>query len=150
MSLGEKLEQDYITAYKARDAVTLSVLRLLKTALKNHQVEHMKAPDDAAILDIISRQCKQRQDSIDQFTAANRHDLADKEAAELLVLRSYMPAQLSAEELLLTIDRLIAETGASSMKDMGRVMQALTAAHKGQFDGKAASEAVKAALHILS
>ena len=150
MSLGEKLDQDYIIAYKAKDAVTLSVLRLLKTAIKNHQVEHLKVPDDAAILDIIARQCKQRQDSFDQFTAANRHDLAEKEAAELVVLRAYMPKQLSAEELLALVDRLVAETGAASMKDMGKVMQALATGYKGQFDGKAASETVKAALQKLS
>lgn len=150
MSLAEQLESDYIVAYKAKDTVRLGVLRMLKTAIKNYQVEHLKAPDESAIMDIIMRQCKQRQDSIEQFTAANRKELADKEASELEVLRSYMPTPLSHDELLAIISNLITKIGASSMKDMGKVMQALTAEYKGRFDGQAASNAVKSALQTLS
>ena len=150
MSLLTSLEQDYITAYKAKDTVRLSVLRLLKTALKNFQVEHLRAPNESDALDIIARQCKQRQDSIDQFGAAGRQELVDKESAEMRVLLSYMPARFSDEELAAAIGDAISEVKAAGMKDMGRVMQALTAAHKGRFDGKAASEAVKAALQALA
>lgn len=149
MSLSEQIERDYIVAYKAKDAVRLSVLRMLKTSLKNYQVEHLKAPDDAAILDVIAKQCKQRQDSIEQYTNAQRPELAEKEAAELEVLRSYMPTPLTVEELQEVIATLIKETGAASPKDMGKIMQGLNAGYKGRFDGKAASDAVKAALQAL-
>ena len=149
MSLIDKLEEDYIIAYKAKDAIRLSVLRLLKTALKNFQVEHLRPPVDNDVLDIIVRQCKQRQDSIDQFTAASRPELADKEAAEMAVLLGYMPARLSDEELAAAIIEAITSANAAGPKDMGKVMQLLTASHKGRFDGKAASEAVKAALQAL-
>ena len=149
MSLSLKIEQDYITAYKAKDAVRLGVLRLLKTALKNFQVEHLRTPTDADIFDVIARQCKQRQDSIEQFTAAGRPELAEKEAAEMVVLREYLPTPLSPEELAAAVAQAIAESAATGPRDMGKVMQALTASHKGRFDGKAASEAVKAALGKL-
>lgn len=150
MSLNTQLEQDYITAYKARDTVRLNVLRLLKTAIKNFQVEHLRPPTEGDTLDIIARQCKQRQDSIEQFTAAGRQELADKESAEMRVLLSYMPARFSDEELAAVIAETVSAVNAAGMKDMGRVMQALTAAHKGRFDGKTASEAVKAALQALA
>jgi uncharacterized protein YqeY len=146
MSLTEQLEQDYVVAYKAKDSVRLTVLRLLKTALKNFQVQHLRAPSDDDVLDIIAKQCKQRQDSIDQYKAANRPELADKEAAEMAVLQSYMPPRLQGEELAAAVREAVASVNAVGIKDMGRVMQALMAAHKGRVDGKAASEAVKAAL----
>ena len=146
MSLLARLEQEYIAAYKAKDTVRLNVLRLLKTALKHFQVERLHPPTDDDVLDIIARQCKQRQDSIDQFRAAGRPELVEKESAEMRILLSYMPAPFSDEELASAIADAIAAVQAAGMKDMGRVMQALTAAHKGRFDGKTASEAVKAAL----
>ena len=146
MSLIARLEQDYLTAYKAKDAVKLGVLRLLKTALKNFQVEHRREPSDDDVLDVISRQCKQRQDSIEQYTAASRPELAEKEAAEMEVLCSYMPPKLSEAELAAVVAALVAEVQASGTKDMGRVMQALAAGYKGRYDGKAASDAVRAAL----
>lgn len=150
MSLIARMEQEYIVAYKAKDTVRLSVLRLLKTALKNFQVEHLRQPTDDDALDIIGRQCKQRQDSIDQFKAAGRQELVDKESAEMAVLLSYMPARFSEAELAAAIAEAIKNVNAAGIKDMGKVMQALTAAHKGRFDGKAASEAVKAALQALA
>ncbi len=150
MSLSEQLERDYITAYKAKDSVTLGVLRLLKTALKNFQVEHLRPPVDGDIFDIITKQCKQRQDSIEQFSAVGRHELAEKEAAEMAVLRSYMPPALTAEELQAAIAAAITATGATGLKDRGRVMQSLMAEYKGRFDGKAASDAVQGALQQLA
>jgi len=149
MSLIARLEQDYLTAYKAKDTVKLGVLRLLKTALKNFQVEHLRAPADDDVLDVISRQCKQRQDSIEQYTAASRPELAAKEAAEMEILCSYMPPKLSEAELVEVVAALVTEVQAVGVKDMGKVMQALSAGYKGRYDGKAASDAVRAALQKL-
>ena len=145
-TLFEQIEKDYILAYKAKDSVRLTVLRLLKTAVKNRLVE-LKRPGgslaDEEMLDIIIKEGKQRQDSIDQFTAAGRTDLADKEAAELVILKEYLPKPLSAEELAALIDATVAEVGATSPKDMGKVISAIMAGYKGRVDGKALSEAVK-------
>ena len=149
MPLLEQLEKDFITAYKAKDAVRLGVIRFLKTALTNYKVEHLKEADEAALLDIIAKQCKQRLDSIEQYTKAMRPELAAKEEAELQVLKGYLPEPLSAEALAGAIVAAVKEIGATSIKDMGKVMQALNAAHKGRFDGKTASDAVKAHLSSL-
>ena len=147
MSLLEQIESDYITAYKAKDAVRLSVLRLLKTALKNLQVERSRAPiTDADALDVVVKQVKQRKDSIEQYRNARREDLAAKEEAEMLVLESYLPAKIDGAALKELVAGIIAETGAAGPKDMGKVMQALNAGHKGSFDGKEAGELVKAML----
>ena len=127
----------------------LTVLRLLKTAVKNKLVDLCRPGgtlDDGEMMDLIIKEGKQRQDSIEQYTAAGRSDLADKEAAELVVLQSYLPKPLSEEELTAVIDAAIAETGAASPRDMGKVISAVMAAHKGRVDGKVLSAAVKARL----
>ncbi len=149
MSLSARLEQDYITAYKAKDAVRLGVLRLLKTALKNFQVQHLRVPEDGDVFDLIAKQCKQRKESIDQFSAAGRMDLADKERAELEVLQGYMPEPLEGDALTAAVREAVTESGAVGPKDMGKVMQILTAKYKGRYDGKAASETVKSVLAAL-
>ncbi len=149
MNLVKLIETDYIAAYKAKDNLTLNVLRLLKTAMKNFQVEHKKEPDDADVLDLLSKQYKQRQDSIAQFTHANRLDLAEKENAELSVLQRYMPVQLQGEKLEAAVKKAIFACGASSARDMGKVMQILLVEYKGQIDGKVASEMVKKALQEM-
>lgn len=149
MSLFEQIEKDYIQAYKAKDSVRLTVLRLLKTAVKNKLVDLCRPGgtlDDGEMMDLIIKEGKQRQDSIEQYTAAGRSDLADKEAAELVVLQSYLPKPLTEEELTAVIDAAIAETGAASPRDMGKVISAVMAAHKGRVDGKVLSAAVKARL----
>lgn len=146
MSLSEQIEKEYIQAYKAKDSVRLAVLRLLKTAAKNRLVEFKRpggALSDAEMLDVIIKEGKQRQDSIEQYTAANRADLADKEAAELKILQEYLPKALSREELAEIIETTITELQAAAPKDMGRVISAIMAAHKGRVDGKILSEAVK-------
>lgn len=146
MSLSEQIEKEYIQAYKAKDSVRLAVLRLLKTAAKNRLVEFKRpggALSDAEMLDVIIKEGKQRQDSIEQYTAANRADLADKEAAELKILQEYLPKALSREELVEIIETTITELQAAAPKDMGRVISAIMAAHKGRVDGKILSEAVK-------
>ena len=146
MSLTTRIEQDYIAAYKAKDALRLGVLRLLKTAAKNLQVELMRPVTDEELATVIQKQAKQRQDSIEQYTSAGRQDLADKEAAELAVIQSYLPKPLTEEELTALIDATIAEVGATSPREMGKVISAIMATHKGRVDGKALSAAVKARL----
>jgi uncharacterized protein YqeY len=149
MNLSARIEQDYIAVYKAKDGLRLSVLRLVKTAAKNMLVE-LKRPggelSDAELCAVLVKQAKQRQDSIEQFRAASRHDLADKEEAELRVLQDYLPKPLSQEELETAVSAAIAETGASSPKDMGRVMQMLTTEYAGRVDGKNLSGLVRARL----
>lgn len=149
MSLTARIEQDYIVAYKAKDALRLGVLRLLKTAAKNLQVELLRPITDEELATVIQKQAKQRQDSIEQFTAANRVDLADKEAAELTILKDYLPEQLSPEELDAAVVAAAAEvaaTGATGMAGMGKIIQAIMGQYKGRVDGKAVSAAVKAHL----
>jgi uncharacterized protein YqeY len=149
MNLSARLGQDYITAYKSKDSLRLSVLRLLKTAAKNMLVE-FKRPggelSDGELCAVLVKQAKQRQDSIEQFRAASRHDLADKEEAELRILQEYLPKPLSQEELDAAISAALTETGASSPKDMGRVMQKLTTEYAGRVDGKSLSNLVRARL----
>ena len=125
MSLTTRIEQDYIAAYKAKDALRLGVLRLLKTAAKNLQVELMRPVTDEELASVVQKQAKQRQDSIEQFTAANRPDLAEKEAAELSILKNYLPEPLSEEELAAAIDAAIAALGVTNMSGMGKVIQSV-------------------------
>ncbi|WP_297219492.1 GatB/YqeY domain-containing protein [uncultured Desulfovibrio sp.] len=149
MSLFEQIDKDYVQAYKAKDAVRVGVLRLLKTAVKNRLVD-LRRPggtlSDEEMLDVIIKEGKQRQDSIEQYTAAGRTDLADKEAAELAIIQDYLPKALSPEELSQLIDTTISAVGATTPRDMGKVISAIMATHKGRVDGKALSEAVKARL----
>lgn len=146
MSIKGRIESDYIAAYKAKDTVRLAVLRHLKTAIKNREVEQLRPVSDDDCLELIARQIKQRKESIDQYAKHGRADLAEVEQAELGVLVDYMPQPLTDEELAQAIETLIHETGAAGPKDMGKVMQALTAAFKGRYDGKKASDAVRARL----
>ena len=149
MSLFEQIDKDYVQAYKAKDAVRVGVLRLLKTAVKNRLVD-LRRPggtlSDEEMLDVIIKEGKQRQDSIEQYTAVGRTDLADKEAAELAIIQDYLPKALSPEELSQLIDTTISAVGATTPRDMGKVISAIMATHKGRVDGKALSEAVKARL----
>lgn len=143
MSLANQIAQDYLAAYKAHDAVRISVLRLLKTAMTNRLVE-LKQPggtlDDAAMLDLILKQAKQRKDSIEQYAQANRSDLAEKEAAELAILQEYLPQELSAAELAAAVDEAIALAGQQAKP--GPVMGMLMKKYKGRIDAGAASEAI--------
>ncbi len=146
MSLQKTIESDYIKAYKAKDEVKVAALRMLKAALKNRQVELLRELTDGDVIEIVGRQAKQRKESIEQFDAAGRMDLSSREREELIILEAYLPAQMSDEELAAAIEAAVAEVQASSMKDMGAVMKALMAAHKGRFDGAKASAAVRARL----
>jgi hypothetical protein len=121
-------------------------LRHLKTAAKNRGVEVLRSLTDDDYLELLSRQIKQRRESIEQYEKHGRAELASIEAAELKVLLDYMPAPLTDAELAHAIDTLATQTGAQGPKDMGKVMQALALACKGRYDGKKASEAVRARL----
>lgn len=149
MSLSEQIEKEYVQAYKAKDAVRLSVLRLVKTAVKNRMVE-LRRPDgalsDDELLDVVLKEAKQRQDSIEQYTAAKRAELADRESAELAILKEYLPQQLNREAIDSLVETAVAELQAVSPKDTGRVMSAIMALYKGRVDGKTLAEAVKARL----
>lgn len=146
MNLQEQIEKDFVAAYKAKEEVRVAVLRMLKTAIKNRQVELLRPLSDEEILEVIARQVKQRQESFEQFSQAGRQEMADREAAEMVELKGYMPTQLTPEETVAAVEAAIAETGASSPKEMGKVMQALMARHKGRIDGKAVNEIVRAKL----
>ena len=146
MSLTTRIEQDYIAAYKAKDALRLGVLRLLKTAAKNLQVELMRPVTDDELAGVIQKQANQRQDSIEHFTAANRLDLGGKEAAELAILKDYLPEPLSEEELKTAVEEAVARLGVTNMSGMGKVIQSVMGDYKGRVDGKAVSAAVKARL----
>ena len=146
MSLIERVEKDYVTAYKNKDALRLSVLRHLKTAAKNLQVQLMRPVTEEEFLDVVMKQAKQRQDAMEQFRSGKRPDLADKEAAEYAVLKEYMPKALSAEEIEALVREAVEAVGAREVRDMGRVMNHIMAAHKGRVDGKELSAAVRAAL----
>ncbi|WP_027178044.1 GatB/YqeY domain-containing protein [Maridesulfovibrio bastinii] len=146
MTLLEQIEKDYIVAYKAKDDVKKAVLRHLKTAVKNQMVEVGRELNDDEVLELVAKQIKQRKDSIEQYTSAGRQDLAETEAVEVEALQDYMPPELTPEELGAAVDKAIADVGASSMQDMGKVMQAIMQAYKGQVDGKALSGLVRSRL----
>lgn len=147
MSLEKTLGADIVTAMKARDQTRLTALRMLKTALTNKSIEKGRALDPGEELQVVSTLVKQRKDSIEQFTRGGRQDLADKEQAEIAVLNAYLPAAASEEEIAAAVGAAIAETGATSAKDIGKVMKAAMAALAGKtVDGKKVNEAVRARL----
>jgi uncharacterized protein YqeY len=147
MALEQTLGADIVSAMKAKDQTRLTALRMLKTALTNKSIEKGRALDEAEELQVVSTLVKQRRDSIEQSTKGGRQDLADKEQAEIGVLTGYLPAAASDEDVAAAVSAAIAETGATSAKDMGKVMKAAMAALAGKsVDGKKVSEAVKARL----
>ena len=147
MSLEAKLTTDIGIAMKAKDATRLTALRMLKAALMNKSIEKARALEATEELQVVSTLVKQRRDSIEQFTAGGRADLADKERAEIGVLEAYLPAAVSGEELERVVAAAVAETGASGPKDMGKVMKAVMSALSGQtVDGKKVNELVRAKL----
>jgi uncharacterized protein YqeY len=134
-------------AMRKHDPARLSALRMLKAALMNREVERGRALDDAESLQVVASLVKQRKDSIEQFTNGGRQDLADKEAAEIVVLEAYLPAAADPATIERAVSEAVQETGAASSKDMGRVMKAAMAKLAGQtVDGKAVNELVRAKL----
>jgi len=144
MSMNDRVGADITAAMKARDTARLSALRMLKAAVMNKGVEKGRDLDDAEVLQVIASLVKQRRDSIEQFSKAGRTDLVDKETGELNVLQAYLPAGATPEEINAAVAEAIAETGASSPKDMGKVMKAVMPKLAGKnADGKAVNEAVR-------
>jgi uncharacterized protein YqeY len=144
MTLMEQVNKAITEAMKARDQGRLVPLRMLKTALTNREVERGQALTPAEELQVLGSLVKQRRDSIEQFVRGGRQDLADKEAAEIVVLQAYLPPALGEEELVRLVREVLAETGATSVKDLGRVMKAVMArVPAGAADGKVVNEIVR-------
>lgn len=146
MTFKEKIEQGMVAAAKTKDRATLSALRLIKTALHNREIDLKRELSEAEFIQVLSTMVKQRKDSIEQFAKGGRADLVEKEESELKVIQSFMPAQMSEEDVNREIRQAIAETGAVSVKDMGKVMKVLMPKLTGKADGKAVGDKVKAAL----
>jgi len=146
MSIPEQIQSDLTAAMRARDELRLSTLRMVKTAFKNEEVEKRAPLDDKEALAVLSTLIKQRKDSIEQFTRGGRQELAEKEAAEIRIIESYMPRAAREEEIVSTVRAAIAEMGSPTLKDMGTVMKnamARFAASGSRVDGKQVSEIVK-------
>src|SRR5690348_9156512 len=146
MSLLEQIQKDLTDAMKARDEQRLSTLRMVKTALKNREIEKMAALDDKEAQQVLSTLIKQRKDSVEQFTKGGRQELADKEAAEIRLIETYLPKAAGEEEIVAGVKAVIAEMGSPTMKEMGQVMKNAMArfAEAGmRVDGKQVSEVVK-------
>ena len=146
MRLKDRITGDMKTAMRAKDAARLLTIRGLLAACKQREVDERIELDDAAVIAIVDKLVKQRKDSITQFTAGNRADLADKESAELLVLESYLPQRLSADEVSAEVHGVVTELGASGPGDMGKVMAAVKARLAGKADMALVSAVVKKAL----
>ena len=146
MPLKESVQDDVKNAMRARDKARLGVLRLLMAAIKQKEVDDRIELDDADVLGVLDKMVKQRRDSLEQFRSAGRDDLADQEQFELDILSAYLPEPLTADALVELIGQAIADTGASSMRDMGAVMSQLRPQVQGRADMKAVSSAVRAKL----
>lgn len=146
MSLRERLTADLKDAMRARDAVRLTSIRMIQTAITEREKSGAAAPTEDDLVAVVTKQAKQRRDAIAQFTSAGRDDLAEREAAELAIIETYLPAQLSDDEVALVVREVVAATGATSMKDMGRVMGAVMPRLAGQADGARVQAAVRDAL----
>lgn len=136
MTLNEQLNEDMKQAMKSQDKFKLSVIRMVRSAIKNIEIDQRKTLDDNEVLDILNREIKQRRDALQEFQKAGRDDLAEAAQAEIAVIAKYLPQQLTEEEIQAIVRQTIQETGASSKADMGKVMSALMPKVKGRADGK--------------
>jgi uncharacterized protein len=144
MTLFERIGQDITSAMRAKDQARLAPLRMAKAALMNREVEKGRALEDPEAEQVLASLIKQRRDSIEQFTKGGRQELAAREAAEIIVLQAYLPAPVDAAEVELEVDAAIRETGASGVKDLGRVMKAVMSRVAGRtVDGKIVNELVR-------
>jgi uncharacterized protein YqeY len=146
MSLIEQIQKDITAAMKAREEQRLSTLRMVKTALKNREIDKMAPLDDKEAQQVLSTLIKQRKESVEQFTKGGRQEMADKEAAEITLIEAYMPKAAGEDQIVAGVKAAIAEMGSPTMKDMGSVMKnamARFAAAGLRVDGKLVSEAVK-------
>ena len=146
MTLKERITEDMKSAMRASDKERLSTIRMVQAAIKQREVDERIALDDAQVLAVLEKMVKQRRESIAAFEQGGRADLADKEKAEIQILAAYLPEQLTEAEVDALIQSAIAETGAASMKDMGKVMGAVKAKAAGRADMGAVSARIKAAL----
>lgn len=147
MALLEQVQKDMLAAMKARDEARLSALRMIKTALMKERVDSMKELDEAAELKVLNSLIKQRREAAEMYRKAGRADLAEKEEAETRLIEAYMPAAATEEEMLAAVEAALAETGITSAKQMGQVMNAAKAKLAGKrVDGKRLSELVRARL----
>lgn len=153
MSIPEQVQKDITAAMKSRDEARLSALRMVKTALKNREIEKMAPLDDTESLKVLSTLIKQRKESVEQFRKGGRNEMADKEEAEIALIESYMPQAASEDQVLAGVRAVISEMGAPTMKDMGTVMKNVMARFQGggiRVDGKQVSEVVKRELSAKS
>ena len=146
MSLKTQLTEDMKTAMRAKDQVSLSTIRLINAAIKQFEVDERTEADDAKVISILTKMVKQRKDSAKIYTEAGRQDLADKENAEIEILNRYLPQMMFAEEIKTVVEAAIAETGASGMADMGKVMGVLKTRLAGKADMGEVNKVLKAAL----
>jgi uncharacterized protein YqeY len=146
----ERINDDLKTAMRAGDKARVSTLRLINAAIKSADIDARPSGkdkiDDAAIIGVMTKMVKQRRDSIEQYRAGGRQDLVDSEQAEIAIIEGYLPKQMADADVAAAIAAIVAETGAASVKDMGKVMALLKERHAGQMDFAKASGAVKAAL----
>ncbi len=149
MSLKGQITEDMKSAMRAGEKDRLKVVRLAMAAIKQVEVDTREELDDAAVLAVITKMVKQRRDSIEQYEKGGREDLAEIERAEIVILDTYLPEQLSADELAAMIDEVIATTGAESIRDMGKVMGQIKAKAAGRADMGTVSAAVKERLSAL-
>ena len=143
MALKDELEADLKSAMKGKDQLRVSVIRMLKSAIKYREIELMKSLDDAGVQTVIGSEVKRRRDAVEQYRQGGREDLASKEEQEIAILQHYQPAQLSEAELARVVDGVIARVGAQGPKDMGKVMKELLPEVQGKAEGKVVSELVK-------
>ncbi|UGQ45530.1 GatB/YqeY domain-containing protein [Massilia endophytica] len=146
MSLKAQISDDMKAAMRAKDTLKLGTIRLLQSEIKNREVDERIELDDTRVVGIIEKMIKQRKDSISQYEAAGRQDLAEQEKAEMAVLQAYMPAQLSEEEVAAELKAIVAEAGATGPQDMGKVMGLAKAKLSGRADMTVVSAMVKKAL----
>ncbi len=146
MTLKEQITEDMKTAMRAKDVERLGTIRLLLAAIKQKEVDDRVMQDDVAVVAIVDKLIKQRKDSIEAFQKAARTDLADKEAAEMKILKAYLPARMSTDEVSAAVKAIVTELGATGPGDMGKVMGAVKAQLTGKADMGQVSAAVKAAL----
>jgi uncharacterized protein YqeY len=149
MSLKGQITEDMKSAMKAGEKDRLKAVRLILAAIKQIEVDTREAVDDAAVLAVLTKMVKQRRDSVDQFEKGDREDLAAIERAEIVVIKDYLPEQLSAEELTAMVDEVIQATGAEGIRDMGKVMGQIKAKASGRADMGAVSTTVKERLNAL-
>jgi uncharacterized protein len=147
MRLRDKIFEDLTAAMKSKNAERLSVLRMMKSAIRYKEIDSRQELDDPQTMQVLLSLIKQRKDSIEQFAKGGRQDLVDKESAEIIVIEEYLPKAVELEEIAKAVDEIIAETGVTSIKDMGKIMKACMARFVGRpVDGAKISELVKAKL----